>query len=488
MKMTLVLVLALSSLATAQTSQEVESRERDAVASALSWLSRNQREDGSWSSQGEAGHPLTALYAPDAAASSDVMATSVALLAFLGAGNSPWKGRYSDTVERGWKWLDGKRGPDGCLATVEGPGAAGTLAERDAAARRDHLARLNHLWGTLALLEVVASASVADGSIPIAPADVAKRLERVLPGAAEATAFVTADPLLKAARFDFLAPKTATMDELSLLAAIRHVANRAQVPADFKWFEAVRAALKDVRKGMRGLRVPYRASDEGEYWLGGSVTTPQSMISAVWLLDEKAADQMLALAPGLLAHPPAWEKRESVAPPATHLTVQPGEDRGNECGWFWEAMAFRSLAPLAPTTARAWDASFGPLAGEQQRRAGPDAGSWDPVGPHARVFGREITTAWLAIALQPASALRSAQTSWHDLKSDPRTLSRLEVMGKGEVTREKCAVCGVDVLSNTMFSKWDGTKVRYFCEPHHLNEFEMNPSKYDAEGEGSEHR
>ena len=68
-----------------------------AVDLGLDWLARHQRSDGSWSFQ----------HGPDDPGYLDCPtgATGLALLAFLGAGNTHQKGRYSNQVSRGLKFL-----------------------------------------------------------------------------------------------------------------------------------------------------------------------------------------------------------------------------------------------------------------------------------------------------------------------------------------------------------------------------------------------
>ncbi len=76
-----------------------------AVARALKWLAGHQNDDGSWS-----------LHAFDRAGSchgqctmtgneSDTAGTALALLPFLGAGQTHLQGEYTETVARGLRWL-----------------------------------------------------------------------------------------------------------------------------------------------------------------------------------------------------------------------------------------------------------------------------------------------------------------------------------------------------------------------------------------------
>ena len=72
-----------------------------AVARGLRWLADQQQSDGRWRLDG--------------GPRSDSAATSLALLPFLGAGQTHLSGRHRDTVARGLRWLTGNQEPDGDL-------------------------------------------------------------------------------------------------------------------------------------------------------------------------------------------------------------------------------------------------------------------------------------------------------------------------------------------------------------------------------------
>ncbi len=73
-----------------------------AVARGLRWLARQQKSDGRW--------------VLDGAIKSDPAATSLALLPFLGAGQTHLTGRYQKEVGGGLRWLLANQRPDGDLA------------------------------------------------------------------------------------------------------------------------------------------------------------------------------------------------------------------------------------------------------------------------------------------------------------------------------------------------------------------------------------
>ncbi len=75
-----------------------------AVALGLKWLAKVQKEDGSWNLWDHGGRTV-----------SPTAATGLAVLPFLGAGQTHQEGEYQQTVGRGLDWLKSKQLPDGDL-------------------------------------------------------------------------------------------------------------------------------------------------------------------------------------------------------------------------------------------------------------------------------------------------------------------------------------------------------------------------------------
>jgi hypothetical protein len=90
-----------------------------AVQAALDWLARTQSSDGRWNAarhgagQGAAG---SGQHRPEVGGRSDHGVTGLALLAFLGAGNTHRDGRYAAHVARGVGFLVERQRSDGSLA------------------------------------------------------------------------------------------------------------------------------------------------------------------------------------------------------------------------------------------------------------------------------------------------------------------------------------------------------------------------------------
>ncbi len=79
-----------------------------AVSMGLKWLARNQNKDGSWSLRGP--------YDDGGNSENKPAATAMALLAFLGAGNTHTSGEYFEVVEKGARWLVKQQDRDGYFA------------------------------------------------------------------------------------------------------------------------------------------------------------------------------------------------------------------------------------------------------------------------------------------------------------------------------------------------------------------------------------
>jgi hypothetical protein len=76
-----------------------------AVKLGLDWLVKQQRRDGTWSLEGP--------YSSGASFENVTSATAMALLAFQGHGDTPGKGKYKTTVDKGWKAMLAMQDRDG---------------------------------------------------------------------------------------------------------------------------------------------------------------------------------------------------------------------------------------------------------------------------------------------------------------------------------------------------------------------------------------
>lgn len=87
-----------------------------AVARGLQWLTEHQNLDGSWSlNKFHRSHRCEGQCDGQGLVPSDIAATALALLPYLGAGQTHRDGRYSDVVRRGLDWLIDHQHDDGSL-------------------------------------------------------------------------------------------------------------------------------------------------------------------------------------------------------------------------------------------------------------------------------------------------------------------------------------------------------------------------------------
>ncbi len=91
-----------------------------AVAAALDWLAKNQSRDGRWDADAHgAGREARAIMGHDrqgAGAKADAGITGLALLAFLGSGETHLSGKHREAVQHGLEFLLGSQSRDGSLA------------------------------------------------------------------------------------------------------------------------------------------------------------------------------------------------------------------------------------------------------------------------------------------------------------------------------------------------------------------------------------
>jgi hypothetical protein len=89
----------------------------EAVDRALQWLAMHQDADGHWDADGfQAQCPAGRLCTGTGSQNRDDCAvTGLVLLAFLGAGNTHWEGKYATNVLRGLNWLIQQEKPNGDL-------------------------------------------------------------------------------------------------------------------------------------------------------------------------------------------------------------------------------------------------------------------------------------------------------------------------------------------------------------------------------------
>jgi hypothetical protein len=330
-----------------------------AVAAALKWLHQHQDKDGKWDQDGFSANcdpqegqkcdkPGTGQY--------DIAVTGLALLAFMGNGNSHKLGKYKNTVKAGLVWLKKQQKQDGSL----GKGTVESWV-------------YNHAIGTLALCEAYAMSS-----------------DPVLKGSAQKAV----DFIVKAQNPN-MGWKYEPVDGR----------NDTSVTG---WMVGALKAGKDA-----GLNVPKSAFDGAVSWLDRATNTagkcgymrpgdngsiirgvndrfaklPTMTAVAVYsriLCGQSRADTKIVKGIEILKQNlPEWNK--------------PKNDKADLYYWYYGTLA---MFQYGGKNWQDWNRAMKKALLENQRAGGCANGSWDPVDKWGMVGGRVYSTAVGALTLE----------------------------------------------------------------------------------------
>jgi len=311
-----------------------------AVALGLAWLARHQNADGSWSLDRFHLAPKASSKTGMGFVSSDTAATALALMAFLGAGQTHRQGKYRETVASGLRWLTYQQQSNGDL---RGRGSGRMYAHGLAAiVLCEAYAMTNDPWLRLpaqrAVDFIVAAQHPAGGW-------------RYEPGQAGDTSVVGWQLMaLQSARMHYLlyVPEETLRRASSFLDSVKH----------------------DYNGGTYG-------------YLPGSHATPamtaQALLSRLYLGWPTTHRGVRAGVQWLLSE---------------HL---PNIDNPNIYYWYYGTQLMHHVGG---TAFRRWNYVMRPILLEMQHRSGPDAGSWPPTGAWATEGGRLFMTALAVCTLE----------------------------------------------------------------------------------------
>lgn len=338
------------------------------VRAGLDWLARHQDEDGGWDCDRFMKHDV----APDVCdgagrASYDVGVTALALLAFLGDGNTLRSGEHRDVVKKAVVWLRDHQGEGGRFGAQDAP---------------DWI--YGHAIATYAMVEAYDVSSMK-GLIP--------PVERAL-------------GCLQAHRGDRAVWRYAAQDARGDLSVTGwavlalQAAGEAGLQTDTAW-RAVCAEWLDAVSDATG-RHGYTKRGEPSSRLPGDhirrfPVTSCEPLTAIGVMCRAMLGQaptpgsvMDAAADRLVREPPAWSV---------------GDGRADPYYWFWGSDAMRQVGGARWRT---WRRALESAVTAHQRgtaQGAAAAGSWDPVGPWGEVGGRVYSTALTTLALQSSYRL-----------------------------------------------------------------------------------
>jgi outer membrane biosynthesis protein TonB len=325
-----------------------------AVAAALKWLAAAQAKDGRWDAvQYGAGQEEMSLgqNRGNAGRNADTGITALALLAFLGAGQSHTQGEYQDTVRHGLDFLLRSQAEDGSMF-----GEATLYAQMYC-----------HSMATFALAE--AQALTGD-----------RRLQAAV---VKAVNFCLAAQNASTGGWRYRPGDTGDTSQLGWQIMALTSAHRAGIKIPDQTWNRVTRFLRSVERGANGGLASYRADSP----MSTSMTA-EALYCRLMIEDLSGA------------------KLPDVA--ATEATTQllaspPGADRMNLYYWYYATLALhhRQNASDAATSAwRTWNESMTATLTKAQARSGKDAGSWDSNQIWGGYGGQIYTTAMATMCLE----------------------------------------------------------------------------------------
>ena len=310
-----------------------------AVARGLRWLAMHQSSDGSWSLHGF-NNSRSCNCRGNGHVHSDSAGTSLALLPFLGAGQTHQTGIYKNTVARGLRWLMDHQREDGDLSARSSGNAA----------------MYAHGQGAIVLCEAYA---------------------------------LTFDEQLR----------VAAQKSIDFIVEAQHGAGGWRYKPGERGDTSVLGwqlmALQSARAA--GLTVPQETLDLAGFYLDsvqyddGSRYAYQPNRRPTHVMTAEALLCRMYL---------GWSKDfAGLTQGVRYLTSEhmPGEDGPNFYYWYY---ATQTLHHHGGRSWKKWNRSMREILVDLQRKRGHQAGSWDPQGGHASQAGRIYSTALAVCTLE----------------------------------------------------------------------------------------
>lgn len=336
---------------------------RDALEAALKWLAAQQRADGSWSSDG-----FETLLDSNGEPGHDVGVTALALQAFLGDGHTTLEGIYSPNVIRGLSWLLGQRQPDGRILSFFGE-------ERSPVYHGAWI--YGHAMATLALSEATAlSGDTLLGEATQSAAD----------------ALVRARAPKSCWRYEF--PSNGDVDT-----SVTSWAARALVAARTAGAEVDASSFTNTLDWIDEVTDP--ATGRCGYHKIGEPSSRHTRINDHYPTNKAEAMTGAALWVRFLLgqHPdeePIMERHADLL----KKSLPEWDLDGYGCDMYAWYMGTSAMWHFGGRHWDAWNKAMKEAVLDSQRKDGPYAGSWDPVGPWGYSGGRLYSTALMAMCLE----------------------------------------------------------------------------------------
>lgn len=309
-----------------------------AVSRGLRWLSRHQESDGRWSLH--RFHHSPQCTCTGGGMRSDSAATSLALLPYLGAGQTHLVGHYRETVAQGLRWLLAEQAENGDLRG-DSEGSSGMYA---------------HGQGAIVLCEAY---------------------------------LMTGDEL-------FRDPAQRAID---FIVKAQHAAGGWRYHPGDRGDTSVLGwqlmALQSARAA--GLQVPVESFESA----GRYLDTVAHENGARYAYQPRVKPTHVMTAEALLCRLyMGWNLRSpGVMAGAEYLVEQHPPERRKPDFYYWY-YASQTLHHIGGPTWETWNRQLRDTLVSMQQRRGHQAGSWDPVGPHGSAGGRIYSTSLAICTLE----------------------------------------------------------------------------------------
>jgi hypothetical protein len=338
---------------------------------AFEWLEDHQSADGRWDADGFDACCRLNRCGGKGHAAQDTGVTGLALLAFLGAKQTPMNGRYRYPVKIGLEYLARIQDADGCFGS-----------------RADERFIYGHVCATLAMVRAYALTEhprlrgLAQRGLDFA-------VGRRSPGLAwrygersgDSDTSVTAWMVLLlecARRAELRVPKGAVEGARAWL-------DRVTDPDTGRVGYTKRGNGPDRRASLRGIFPPDRSE----------APTAMGIVARVFAGEDPAKSEMIRSGVNLcLARLPNRD---------------PAEGSIDMVYWFFGTIGMRRVGGESWQT---WRPRMEAAIVDHQRRNDDEAGSWDPVGAWGLAGGRVYATALMAMCLQVCERYRGALGAW----------------------------------------------------------------------------
>lgn len=306
----------------------------NAVDLGLQWLARNQQRDGSWSLKGP--------YRSFVGEENTMAATGLALLAFLGHGETHQKGKYKDRVAKAVKYL------------IKNQSGNGHFVERRASLSHS---LYSHAICSISLCELVALTQD----------------ESLLGPAREAVEFaVKAQGSQGGWKYE-VGSERSDLSVTGWFIMLFQSAKYAGIDYDPAVLDRADKFIETVMSA-DGSRFRYEADHEPSVAM-----TAEGLLCKQYLGWKKDDPRLEAGAEHLLNHPIRWTQK-------------------NVYYWYYATQVMRNLDD---ETWKKWNANLSTILPERQRKTGVEKGSWDHEGdPYGGPGGRLYVTCLCIYSLE----------------------------------------------------------------------------------------